>query len=454
MNSEPFFTKFSPDVIPYQKAVCDLIDRFDFSQGNLEVLLSGSYGSAKSTLMAHLLIRHCVEYPGARVCIARRSLPDLKRTIWKEVLEHMELDFIEGRHYRINRSSNTLRFKNGSEMITATWADKRYKKFRSLKLSMLVIEEIVENDEQDEEAFKQLKARLRRLPHVPENILMAATNPDAPGHWVWKYFIEPNSNGSKHPYRHVFYSKTEQNPFLDPTYVRQLREDMSPKEAERYLDGQWNELKGEVIYYEYDSQAQYRKTVEYQIDPKHQVILAFDFNIGDGKPMSAIMLQHIDDQFHGFGEAVIHGARTAQIIEDWDGRGLLKPEYEYLITGDSAGKNRDTRSTRSDYDIIMKELSDRGLKYIYGVPPANPPLRTRHNRVNAYCKNAVGDRRLYFYRGCAVADEGMRLVKLKAGGNYIEDDSKAFQHITTAIGYAIVFCINRTSRPKQSTTIL
>jgi len=453
MNSEPFFTKFSPDVIPYQRAVCDLIDQFDFTEGNLEILLSGSFGSAKSTLMAHLLIRHCVEFPGARVCIARRSLPDLKRTIWKEVLEHMEEDFIERKHYRINRTSNTIRFANGSEIITATWADRRYKKFRSLKLSMVIIEEIVENDEQDIEAFKQLKARMRRLPHVPENILIAATNPDSPAHWVWKYFIEPNSNGSNHRFRYVFYSRTELNPFLDPSYVRQLREDMSPKEAERYLDGQWNELKGEVIYYEYDSNAQYLKTVEYKIDPVYQVGLAFDFNIADGKPMSMIMFQYINDTFHFFGETVIQGARTAQIMEDLDGRDLLIKGLQYLITGDAAGKHKDTRSTRSDYDIIMKELSDRNINYVYGVPPSNPPLRTRHNKVNSYCLNALGHRRLFIYNGCPVADEGMRLVKLKEGGSYIEDDSKAYQHITTAIGYAILFSINKTSR-QQSTTIL
>ena len=154
--------------------------------------------------MAHILVRHCVENPRSRVCIGRRGMPDLKKTIWKEILEHMEKDFIEGRHYTVHLGMMVITFRNGAEIITATWADKRYKKFRSLKLSMLVIEEIVENSEEDMEAFKQLKARLKRLPHVKENILIAATNPDAPSHWVWKYFIEPNSNGSKHPYRHVF----------------------------------------------------------------------------------------------------------------------------------------------------------------------------------------------------------------------------------------------------------
>lgn len=196
-DSKPYYTGFSPDFIPYQREVCDLVRDWDYSTGNLEILLSGSFGSAKSVLMAHLAIRHCVENPGARVALCRRGLPDLKKTLWKEILEHMAEDFTEGRgnskkDYMINRADHVITFRNGSEMITCTWADKLYKKFRSLKLSMAVFEEIVENNDEDEEAFKQIKARLRRIPHVKENILIAATNPDAPSHWVYKYFILPN----------------------------------------------------------------------------------------------------------------------------------------------------------------------------------------------------------------------------------------------------------------------
>lgn len=189
--SRPYFTGFSPDAIPYQRAVCDLIRDFDYSRKTLEILLSGSYGSAKSILMAHLAIRHCLEHKRARVCVARKTWPDLKRTLWQEILDHMVEDFIEDKHYTHNKADHLIRFRNGSEIISATWADKKYMKFRSLKLSMLLVEEIVENNDEDEEAFKQLKARLKRIPHIKENILIAATNPDAPSHWVYKYFINP-----------------------------------------------------------------------------------------------------------------------------------------------------------------------------------------------------------------------------------------------------------------------
>lgn len=446
IDSRPTFCGFSP-VINYQRQVIDLVNDFDYSKSNLEVLLSGSFGSAKSTLMAHLAVKHCVQFAGARVALGRHSMPDLKRTIWREVIEHISEDFIEGVHYTINRSSHTITWKNGSEIICLSWADQLYAKFRSLKLSMFVIEEIVENDDGAMEAFKQIKARLRRLPHIKQNVLIAATNPEAPSSWVYKYFIEGSQQFES---RKVFYSRTEDNPFIDQAYINQLRQDLSPKEAERYLEGKWVEISGEVVYYEYNSSIQYLR-LPYSVNPAYPVIASWDFNIGEGKPMSMCLMQYISDEFHIFDEVVIQGSRTADTIDELDGKGLLRKDWVYQICGDASGRNKDTRSSRSDYEIIVKELQNRGLKFEYITPTHNPPVRTRHNRVNAYCRNANGVTRLWVYEKAKTVDEGFRLVKLKKGANYIEDDAPHYQHITTAVGYSVMATTERAGRRPTGT---
>lgn len=450
-HSRPTFCGFSPDVIQSQREVIDYIRDFDFSKGNAEILLSGSYGSAKSLLMAHLIVRHCLENKKARVGIGRMGMPDLKRTLWREILEHIEEDFTEGVHYRINRSTMTLKWRNGSEIICLSWADQMFGKFRSLNLSMIVIEELTEDDatpgEFNYQAFKALKSRLRRLPHIKQNLFIGAANPSSPSHWAYKYFIEGQE---KYSTRRVFYSRTEDNPFLDPVYIQQLRQDLSPKEAERYLDGRWVEIAGEVIYYEYRTSEQFRR-YDYKIDPAHPIILSWDFNIGEGKPMSMVCSQFINDEWHFFDEVVISGARTADTIDDLNGKGLLRPEWQYIICGDASGRNRDTRSVKSDYEIIRSSLDQLGIKYQYMVPIANPPIRSRHNRVNAYCRNAAGQTRLWVYEKAKTLDEGLRLVKLKQGAQYIEDDSKSYQHITTAAGYALHMLTTQLTRQPQRT---
>jgi hypothetical protein len=448
--SRPTFCGFSPDVLPYHREVVQLVYNFDYSKSNIEILLSGSYGSGKSLLMAHLAVSHCLRNKGARVALGRRAMPDLKRTIWREILDHISEDFNEGEHYEINRASHTITWCNGSEIICLSWADQLYAKFRSLKLSMFVVEEIIESNDDEMEAFKQIKARLRRIPHVKENVLIAATNPDSPGSWVYKYFIE---GSEKYDSRRIFYSRTELNPFLDPAYINQLKQDLSPKEAERYLEGKWIEIAGEVVYYEYRTSEQFRR-YDYKVDPSHPVIFSWDFNIGEGKPMSLVLMQYIADELHVFDEVIVHGARTADTLDEAAAKGYFRPEWEYMICGDAAGKNRDTRSVKSDYDIIRGDFDRRGLKYQYLVPPANPPIRTRHNRVNAYCRNAAGQTRLWVYEKAKTVDEGLRLVKMKKGANIIEDDSKSYQHCTTALGYALVMISTQAARPEQRTTIL
>lgn len=451
-NSKPTLTAFCPDGIPYQRDVIDLIrDDWDYAVGTLEILLSGSYGSSKSVLLAHLVVTHCMENPGARAGICRRTMPDLKATLYKEIVEHIENSededgnpqFKEGRDYWLSETRATIRFKNKSEIIPICWGDRRYKKLRSLKLSFLAIEEGTENDDGDKEGFLEAKARLRRLPHVRENVLIVATNPDSPSHWLYDYFIEPNEGGRQHKTRRVFYSLTEQNIYLDPVYIAQLNEDLDPKRALRYLKGRWIELTKEQIYYCYDSANNYRDR-SYEIDVRLPIILSWDFNIGMGKPLSMCLGQYDGqaDEFHWFADVCIEGARTLESVREVIARGHLDHDVpKFIVCGDASGKSRDTRSNINDYELIMEELAIhlRGTERLERwVPLANPEIRKRHNTMNAYFENNAVKHRTFVYKDAPTLHKGFRLASLRKGADYIEDDSAKcpWQHVTTAAGYA------------------
>jgi len=450
--STPNFAEFNPDIIPYQRQVIDYVkNKYDYNQGTSEIMLSGAVGSAKSILLAHLAVFHCLVHSNARLMIGRRSLPDLKETIFKKILEHLEGVLEEGKDYWINQNSCKIVFRNGSEIISKTWADKRYKKFRSLELSAAIIEELTENTEDDKQAYDEIKLRVGRLTHIKEKFILSATNPDSPSHWAYKYFIE-----SDYPTRKVFYSVTTDNPFLPESYVNQLKNELDPKLAQRMIYGKWIEINSEVLYYAYQKEHNFRK-YQYQVDTRNPIFVSWDFNIGEGKPLSACFFQYIDDEFHFFNEIVVHGMRTLQSCDEMADRGLLDYETKYVLTGDAAGRSKDTRNIRSDYDIITAFFSNYRTKAIKAinfqlyVGLSNPPIRTRHNLVNSYCLNANGKRRLFVYEKAKTCDEGLRLTRLKPGGAYIEDDSKHYQHVTTAIGYGIKIATDqRTITPQGS----
>lgn len=442
-RSTPSISDYSPKTVPFHvEVINDFYKKLDFSIGTHEILLSGSVGSGKSLLAAHLVIRHCIENPRARVLIGRRSLPDLKRTLFQKIIEHLDGSSLKMNvDYWVNTSTATIKIRNGSEIIGASWADKRYLKFRSLELSGSVFEEAIENTGDDYNAIKEIRQRVGRLPHIKTNFSLYCTNPGSPSTELYKYFFEEKSLT-----RHVYYSLTESNPHLPRTYIEQLKKDLDPKEARRMLYGEWVEIDKERIYYSYDIDKNFIKS-EYVVDPKYPISISFDFNIGHNKPMSCVFGQYITntDTFHFFDEVIIHGARTESVLEDAAARGLLDHNVEYEVYGDATGAARHTNSLHSDYDIIRNYLNKykrkdgRGLVYRMRVPLSNPPIRERHNHVNAYCFNSLNQRRLFVYQKCKTLHEGMKLTALKEGSQYIEDDSKHYQHCTTAIGYKIVY---------------
>lgn len=453
-SSTPNFSEFNPDIIPYQRRVIRYVkNEFDYNLGTAEIMLSGAVGSAKSIILAHLAIFHCLQHSNARLLVGRRTLPDLKETIFKKMLEHLDGVLVEGRDYWINQTTCKIAFRNGSEIISKTWADKNYKKFRSLELSAAIIEELTENKEDDKQAYDEIKMRVGRLSHIKEKFILCATNPDSPSHWVYKYFIESNYQTRK-----VFYSVTTDNPFLPASYVKQLKEELDPKLAQRMIYGQWIDINEEIIYYAYERDFNFKQEV-YSVNERFPIFISWDFNIGEGKPLSCVLFQYIDDTMHIFNEVVVHGMRTGESCDELADRGLLNYKTKYILSGDAAGRSRDTRNNRSDYDIIRLFFSNymannKPLDFSMYFKLANPPIRSRHNLVNSYCVNANGKRRLFVYAAAKTCDEGLRLSRLKKGGNYIEDDSKSYQHITTALGYGLFAAIEFKSIKPQGTTRL
>lgn len=427
----PKIQEFIP--LPKQLQVIKDIRRgFDYGLGTHEVLLSGSVGSAKTILLAHLAITHALFYPGSHVGIGRRTKPELKETLVHVILEHLDGMFPDA----YNKTTSNWKLPNGSRITSFSWADQSFKKFRSHEFSCFLIEELTEN--KDPKFYEELFMRVGRLPTIPEKIIMSATNPDDPEHWAYKRFFE-----EKKATRHVYLSKTADNPYLPTSYVEQLEANLDPKMARRMLYGEWLAIAQDVIYYAYEKDRNF-KNEKYIVNPRFPIHICFDFNIGQGKPMSSCLFQKVGNTFHVFAEAIVHGSRTEDQMDEMAGRGYLDYPATYIINGDATGKRNDTRSPMSDYDIIKKYLSNyrqpgnKAIMFETKVPMSNPPIRTRHNMVNAQFINELGQTRLYVYKDCPTLDEGLRLTKLKPGAQYLEDDSKAHQHVTTALGYGIV----------------
>lgn len=456
-SSTPNLNEFDPTIIKSQYETIKQVRDWDYERnGIIEIMLSGSVGSAKSLIMAHIGLLHCIANQGAVLLLGRQNMPDLKETIFKKIKQHLYDTYLttesgervrleENLHYKINDSTAHIKFLfNGSEIISRSWGDKNYQKFRSIECSASLIEELTENDSEEFLGFyPEMKARIGRIPHVKESFILTATNPDGPSHAAYDYFIgNPTTN------RKVIYSVTTDNPFLPKTYIDGLLETFTKEEAERMVYGRWVDLSVEVIYYAYNPEKS-NKT-KYEINNLYPISLSFDFNIGIGKPMSAVAFQYINGCYHFFKEFVVKGGRTKDIMEEAQYSRIFDDATFIYIRGDASGKNRSTNYNKSDYEVIdecLKKMTNNhgAIEYEIDVPRANPAVRTRHITVNGLLESAKGTTKVFIYDDCPTLREGLKKTKLKKGACYIEDE-KPYQHITTAMGYGIMAEVEKQSR--------
>ena len=459
INSNPNVLEFNPQHIKFQyRVVYDIYKKYDYSLGCHEVFLSGAVGSAKSLLMAHIIVRHCLDFPLANVGIGRLTKPSLKTTLIDKILQQLRgMEDV----YQYNKSTGNFEFANGSKITAYSWADTNIYKVRSEEFSLFAIEELSEND--DGEIYNEIFMRLGRCNHVPHCILISASNPDEPDHWIYDRLIIRGQRQERDlPFGqrtiHVYYSVTSDNVFLPKSYIANLLDKLDPLMVQRMVFGKWISIRGDKIYYNYDENRNF-KNEDYKILPV-PIIISFDFNIAIGKPMSACLLQHDirNDVFNFFDEAIIEGADTEELLLDMANRGLLDNRNQYIIMGDATGKARNTASKKSDYDVIRNFLSRYRTKegspidFIIDVPLSNPPIRTRHNLVNGCFYSYTKKIRAFIYKQCKMLDKGFRLCKLLKGSKYLEDDSKPYQHVTTSAGYAITRVLKR-EQNGESTTI-
>jgi len=428
----PTLTEFNPYLVPYQIKVISLIrQEYNYSLGPLEILLSGSVGSAKSLLLAHIVVTHALMYPGAGVLVGRRVIRDGLNTIWAMILKH----YPELRQYWKKSPGHTINLPNGSIIYLVSWDKGDYDKFRSYELSLAVIEELTEND--TIEMVTEIRMRLGRAQGVPENLLICATNPDSPSHPAYEYFIEGASET-----RRVFYSKTDDNPFLPKWYIESLRKTLDKKMALRMLQGQWIEINKDNVYYEYEDERNYINA-PYSWDHTKPLDLFFDFNNSkSGKPMSVGAGQYVNGKYHIGKTWIIGGMRTLDMMDEVANDGYLDKDFPLIrVFGDASGRHSDTRSNRPDWDLIENFLANYRpkkrpyLEYEIEVPQSNPAIKARHNLINGLCRNDLGEVSLYIYQEAKDLAKGLRLTQLKENAKLIEDDSLREQHITTALGY-------------------
>ena len=420
------------------------------------VFVGAGVGAGKTDVgTLWMLLRAKETPPGVIGLIAANTYGQLFDATLRKVFKALDAFGVPHRPRELPRSHApfTLEVWNGSHWVEILCRSmESYENLSGVELGWFWLDEVWQTLEA---AYKLILARLRD-PRMRNRGLLTTTLDD-PGSWMYEEFVNRFDAATQA----VLYAPTEVNrENLGDEYIATLRRSYSEREAARMLDAAWVFLTGAVIYYAFSRDANVTTAAEF--DPALPILWSLDFNIGQGKPMSSCLAQMkkgpqvgadgkpvlrpgprgemvptIRPELHFFDEIILDSTDTNDAAEECKGRlaklgvkdtdGKTYPMVR--VYGDASGKAQDTRSKTTDYGIL------RSAGFIdQRVPDANPPIRTRHNTVNALLRNAAGDVRAKAHPRCRTLIKGWETVKLRKGASYLEEETRE-QHVTTAAGY-------------------
>lgn len=190
-----------PDYKPSERQV-----KFHTSDA-FETLYGGAAGGGKTAALVAEAITSALEQHDTHVYIFRRTLKELKQSIYVEIMaqiakyqnlpDEKKATLEDGRKLTItyNSQESVFKFSNGS-FIQLAYLDSvadRYN-YQSAEIHVLLIDELTHFLEDD---YEYLKTRLRSKDHKVR--VMCATNPGGPGHgWVKERFIKSKDKKVKY----------------------------------------------------------------------------------------------------------------------------------------------------------------------------------------------------------------------------------------------------------------
>jgi len=215
------------------------------------ILYGGSVGSGKSYLGCMWVFTSCIMFPGTRWLIGRSRLGNLKKTTLKTFI-----DIARGFHfqdYQFNSITNTITFKNNSEIILMDLysypADENYDRLGSLEITGAFIDEL---SEISFKGFQVLTSRIRYKLNdynlTPK--LFCASNP-CQG-WSKNYFYTPYSE-KKLPKEVKFVpALPTDNPYISKDYLDNLNRTLDNSLKHRLLYGNWDFDSDEFNLFDYE----------------------------------------------------------------------------------------------------------------------------------------------------------------------------------------------------------
>jgi hypothetical protein len=219
----------------------DLIFEYFDDDITTEILYGGSAGSAKSYGICALIILKALEYPGARIGLARNELTNLKKTTIISFFEvAADWGLIPDEHFTYNSTAGIIKFYNDSEIILLELSfkpsDPQYTRLGGHLLTFGCIDEVGEVDERGFQIFKTRLGRWKNEEFNIKPIVIMTCNPSK--NFIYRNYYLPSVDGTILPYQKFVQALPTDNPYIPQSYLDNLKK-LPFADRERLLHGNW-----------------------------------------------------------------------------------------------------------------------------------------------------------------------------------------------------------------------
>lgn len=202
----------------------------------------GARGGGKSWALRRKLVGLCLNYPGIRCLLIRRSYAELKSNHLTPLLSEY------GSLISYRESEKCACFDNGSKIFLGYCAhESDVLRYQGQEYDIIAIDEATQLTEYQ---FSIFKACLRGVNSHPKRIYLTC-NPGGVGHsWVKRLFIDRDFRAGEDPrdYRFIRALVYDNEELLksDPSYIGQLRA-LPERLRAAWLDGRWDVFEGQFF---------------------------------------------------------------------------------------------------------------------------------------------------------------------------------------------------------------
>ena len=367
------------DVIVNPKLFTDIFWKIRNSQKRYVIIYGGSSASKSYSMMQHVILKS-FEDTGSWLII-RKFASDIYNSVY-EGIEQIIKDWGLTDQFIIRQSPLRMVNRQTGARIIFKGLDDSEKIKSIFKIKYVYIEEANQISEED---FRELNRRVRGVDGIQ---LYLVFNPVVVTHWLKTELFDKPIYSNSADFIHATYKDARKFLTENDIIALEVLKEINPNDYKVYTLGEWGAVQtGNEFYYSFSYAKHVGETV-LRLSPLH---ISLDFNVVPYISMSIHQIRQQDSIYYAecIDELCLSNPKnnTEALCREFERRYEDHLQYGLYFYGDSTGKNRSTRGTENDFEILERVLRKYLNNNSNRVLPSNPLHVKRRDFINKMFAN-------------------------------------------------------------------